>query len=339
MNTIAVPVSAAPLPAMFDSGQRCQSTSADGRRCTMRRWEAHPTLCVPHARAEAEARASNQQIPSRPSSFKDSDDEPAEAFDFTPASGEFHTATDVNRALGKIFCLLAQNRIPRRKAVALGYLGQLLLQTLPQVREEINDCLGYKAWTETLESAFYEEEPEEEPSAPENRNETKLDAKPRAVDDAEDEVDNEVRNVGPGFSPAVFTPATPISESAETTELTRQDQSNVGPRPPWRPADSPLGTPISVLAETTELTCVGDTYSEREADSTVPAELEAVNATAERTPETLLRGFSDGWRPPLVYTGPYKSYFDEPQVKEAFLRRYGYPIEDANKRRGGRQAP
>jgi hypothetical protein len=350
MNTIAVPVSTEPFPAMLDSGQRCQFISADGRRCAMLRWEPHPTLCLCHARAEA--LTASQQSPSRQSHLKDSDEEPAEAFDFTPPSGEFHTATDVNRALGKIFCLLAQNRIPRRKAVALGYLGQLLLQTLPQVREEINDCLGYKAWTETLESAFYEDEPEEEPSAPEDKNATKA--------DAQNEVGNEVRNVGPGFSPAAFPPGTPISASAETTELTSdgctcsppqklaahqiseheseehaediEDQSNVGLR--FSAAASPLGTPTSVSAETSELTGVGDTCSPPETDSAVPAEPEAVNTTAETAPETPLRGFVDEWRwqPPLVYTGPYKSYFDEPEVKEAFFRKYGKPIEEANKR-------
>lgn len=77
-------------------------------------------------------------------------------------SGEFTTATDINRALGKLFSLLAENRIPRRNAVALGYLAQLLLQTLPGVREEMTSCLGYKAWNETLQSVFYSGESAED---------------------------------------------------------------------------------------------------------------------------------------------------------------------------------
>jgi hypothetical protein len=296
MNTIAVPVSTEPFPAMLDSGQRCQFISADGRRCAMLRWEPHPTLCLCHARAEA--LTASQQSPSCQSHLKDSDEEPAEAFDFTPPSGEFHTATDVNRALGKIFCLLAQNRIPRRNAVALGYLGQLLLQTLPQVREEINDCLGYKAWKETLESAFYENEPEEETAVPEANNKTELDAKPGD----EDEVRNEVRNLGPCFSAA----------------------------------GSPLGTPTSALVETTELTGMGSTCSAPETDGIAAAEPEGVN----RGTETLPRGFTyDPWQPPAVYWGPYKSYFDEPEVKEAFQRRYGHSIEEANKRHGRAVSP
>jgi hypothetical protein len=359
MNTIADPIATELFPAMLES-QRCQFISADGRRCAMLRWEPHPTLCMCHARAEA-LTASHQS----PSRLRDSDDEPAEAFDFTPPSGEFHTATDVNRALGKIFCLLAQNRIPRRKAVALGYLGQLLLQTLPQVREEINDCLGYKAWTETLESAFYEDEPEEQPANPEEKNETKLDMKPRAEDETESGAEAILRSAGlqPGWPSAVadgptrntYTqtaavvdgaapenqtvieahegapPETLISEPAETPVVTAA-KSNVGPR--FSAAALRPGAPISELPETTELTSACSSSSPPETDSMVPAEPEAIDAPTETAPKTLLRGLTyDPWRLTGCYVGPYKSYFDEPEVKQAFLRKYGYPIEEANKRR------
>ena len=124
-----------PSATALDS--RCKFYFADGRRCRAPRCEEDPALCLRHAHALSQA---------------------PEMIDLAPPSGEFRTATDVNRALGKVFLLLAQNRIPRRNAVALGYLAQLLLQTLPAVRQEIVDGQGYQAWTETLQSAFSQNE-------------------------------------------------------------------------------------------------------------------------------------------------------------------------------------
>jgi len=124
---------------------RCQFSFADGRRCRMP--SAPPTLCLAHAKTESQL--SGQSL----------------AVDLAPLSGEFRTATEVNCALGKVFLLLAQNRIPRRNAVALGYIAQLLLQTLPRVKEEFIAGLGYQAWQETLDSAL-QEDPEDDETEP-----------------------------------------------------------------------------------------------------------------------------------------------------------------------------
>src|SRR5580704_1844151 len=120
MNFIADCVSIAPSPAVPLDLQRCQFSFADGRRCRSPRGEAHPTLCVAHARSQARADQTTNL-----------------ADELAPISGAFNTATDVNHVLGNLFSQLAQNRISRRNAVALGYLAQLLLQTLPAVREEL----------------------------------------------------------------------------------------------------------------------------------------------------------------------------------------------------------
>ena len=69
-----------------------------------------------------------------------------------PFSGEFKTASDINHVLGKLFRLLAQGRIPRRDAIALAYIGQLMLQSLPGVNREIKEGLGYAAWSSRLQS-------------------------------------------------------------------------------------------------------------------------------------------------------------------------------------------
>lgn len=50
-------------------------------------------------------------------------------------TGNFLTATDINYALGKVFTAASQNRIPARTAHTLAYLGQLLLMSLPYVKQ------------------------------------------------------------------------------------------------------------------------------------------------------------------------------------------------------------
>ena len=61
--------------------------------------------------------------------------------------GKFSTATDLNHALGQVFRSLAQDRIPPRNAAALGYLAQLLLQTLPGVKSEFSKTLAIEPGT------------------------------------------------------------------------------------------------------------------------------------------------------------------------------------------------
>src|ERR1700692_2054292 len=100
-----------PSPAATLDPERCQFYFSDGRRCRSQRWETHPALCISHAREQAPGTGSTWSLrrtktQSRPSATPDF------TVDLTPLSGEFRTATDVNRALGKLFSLLAQNRIP-----------------------------------------------------------------------------------------------------------------------------------------------------------------------------------------------------------------------------------
>jgi hypothetical protein len=52
---------------------------------------------------------------------------------------DFSTADAVNHFLGNLVKQLARKRIARRDAIALAYLGQLLLNSLPLVWKEIED--------------------------------------------------------------------------------------------------------------------------------------------------------------------------------------------------------
>src|ERR1700733_765039 len=122
-----------PLP------ERCQFTFSDGRQCRMPRHEIHVCLCRYHARREEELWG---------------DPESATARELDGLCTDLTTATGVNRALAQVFRMLAQKRVNQRDAVAFGYLGQLLLQTVDGVRAESVAAFGYKAWTSQLRSTL-----------------------------------------------------------------------------------------------------------------------------------------------------------------------------------------
>jgi hypothetical protein len=130
------PARVSPSTRKLERG-RCQFPFSDGRHCRMPRWKKHRYLCVYHAHREALLVTGV-----RPHGAK----KDRVARELISVSGGFNTATDVNHVLGKVFSLLAQNRIPRRDAVALAYIGQLLLQSLSSTKSEFNDALGYRAW-------------------------------------------------------------------------------------------------------------------------------------------------------------------------------------------------
>ncbi len=66
---------------------------------------------------------------------------------------DFKTATAVNRALGRLFALVAGNRISPRHAAVLAYIAQLL-STLPAVKSEIIRIEGHDAWKHALGQAL-----------------------------------------------------------------------------------------------------------------------------------------------------------------------------------------
>ena len=114
-------------PDSFDSStNKCLRQFTDGRSCRMLRKNGHPTLCVFHAREE-------QQL-------LESDKLTAE---FASLSGKLNTVTDINHVLGKVFTALAEKRISQQAAATFGYLGQLLLQSIPGVKSELNSAVQH----------------------------------------------------------------------------------------------------------------------------------------------------------------------------------------------------
>lgn len=108
------------------SSNKCLRQFNDGRSCRMLRKKDHPTLCIFHAREE-------QQL-------LESDKLTAE---FASLSGKLNTVTDINHVLGKVFTALAQKRISQQTAATLGYLGQLLLHSIPGVKREMNAAVQH----------------------------------------------------------------------------------------------------------------------------------------------------------------------------------------------------
>src|SRR6266567_1637288 len=112
----------------------CLFSFSDGRQCRMLRLKDHATLCIFHARDERqliEADKLGREIAA-------------------PPSGEYLTAVDVNHVLGKLFAAVAQNRLPTRNAAILAYLGQLLLQSVPKVQDEIINAEDTDFWRDPV---------------------------------------------------------------------------------------------------------------------------------------------------------------------------------------------
>ncbi len=126
---------------------RCQHKNSDGRRCRMPRMSRQTPLCLSHFRRQQKLRGRQLAAAELLGPFTD-----------------FKTATAINHALGKVFTLLVQNRIPVRKAAVLGYLGQLLLHSVSSVKSEVILGVGFDGWEQLARRAV---RPRVPPSAPE----------------------------------------------------------------------------------------------------------------------------------------------------------------------------
>src|SRR5262249_8396947 len=65
----------------------------------------------------------------------------------------FLTASDINHVLGKVFTALAQDRISIKKAKALAYLAQLMLHSIPTVKDETKFKYTYESWSNMIDNA------------------------------------------------------------------------------------------------------------------------------------------------------------------------------------------
>jgi hypothetical protein len=115
----------------------CQFPYADGRQCRMLRQKSHPSLCPFHAREDRQQR-NLDRISKELSSL----------------SGEFTTASDINHVIGRLFKLVAADRIPLRNAQLLAYLAQLLLFSQPALKYEQNIAHGFLGWADIVRKIY-----------------------------------------------------------------------------------------------------------------------------------------------------------------------------------------
>jgi hypothetical protein len=98
----------------------CKRQFSDGRRCRMLRMEGHPSLYPFHVREEKQLLEADKL-----------------GEELASLSGNLNNGTDINHVLAKVFKALADGRISPRHASAFAYLGQLLLQSIAYVRNEL----------------------------------------------------------------------------------------------------------------------------------------------------------------------------------------------------------
>jgi len=113
----------------------CLHLSADGRRCRMLRKPGHTSLCPYHAKKEQKLLENDRELLERGRQLIASQQQFREKEQLTAqlaslGSGGKVDAHEVARALVGIYNALAEGRISSRSAATLGYLGQLLLQSL-----------------------------------------------------------------------------------------------------------------------------------------------------------------------------------------------------------------
>ena len=101
---------------------RCRYSTVDGRRCRLRVMDAQSGLCFRHVRL-------NQ-------SHASAHDPEVLAAELLGSIEDFQTAEAVNLFLGNLLKQLAAQRIERRDAIALAYISQLLLNTLPALERQ-----------------------------------------------------------------------------------------------------------------------------------------------------------------------------------------------------------
>jgi len=99
---------------------QCTHINAAGRRCRMLVAPTHDTLCAHHLQQHIAAQPNPEIL----------------AAELLESTGNLNTADRVNALLANVTKVLARQRIDRRDALAIGYLAQLLLNTVPGVQKE-----------------------------------------------------------------------------------------------------------------------------------------------------------------------------------------------------------
>jgi hypothetical protein len=108
---------------------QCSHINGAGRRCRMIIAPTHDALCAHHLQ---------QHLANQP-------DPEILAAELLESTGNLNTADRVNALLANVTKQLARQRISRQDAIAIGYLAQLLLNTVPGVQKEHQALRAHEA--------------------------------------------------------------------------------------------------------------------------------------------------------------------------------------------------
>lgn len=92
----------------------------------------HPSLCAHHARQEHRRRRTDGET---------------QADELLASIPDFTTAASINLFLGNLVRQFARKRIARRDAIAMAYLGQLLLNSLSALNRELDTQQAQEGFT------------------------------------------------------------------------------------------------------------------------------------------------------------------------------------------------
>ena len=115
--TLTSEAEAAAVPAETTEAELCRHIDARGHRCRMLVINPEQTLCSHHAQRENRSISESAQ-------------------ELLACGTDFGDAPAVNRFLGALVRQVTLKRIPRRDAITLAYLCQLLLNSLSAIERE-----------------------------------------------------------------------------------------------------------------------------------------------------------------------------------------------------------
>jgi hypothetical protein len=114
------------MPRKLNPQTQCNHRSTVGRRCHMLLAPDHPSLCAFHARVESKAETAH--------------DREVAAVELLAGIDNLHTPASVNLFLANLLKQVARNRIPRKNAIAMAYISQLLLNSISVMHRQARDA-------------------------------------------------------------------------------------------------------------------------------------------------------------------------------------------------------
>jgi hypothetical protein len=157
-----------------DLVSRCTFTFADGRQCKTPRQPGDADFCYFHSQRELRRLAARN----------------AGDFIASGLSTDYVSACALNGTLGRLFRAVASGQISPKTAHTLGYLAQIMAQTLPMAEDEFARTFGDEPLVATVTSAFGKLNPKFVQALEDSSDEDENEDKDEFDDDDEDSADS-----------------------------------------------------------------------------------------------------------------------------------------------------